>query len=237
MNASRHHTLVPALGRLSRAATSTALALAGATALNAAAFNFAGNLHAGNITANPWVGGSTMWGSIETGNGTGTSQSGFAYLAGRDVSLLTFTFGDLELTSSQSPGAASLGFERYTENDASVMPFTILYNGVPIATGTSDYLYDEVSNELDFSAIGNGQVTLTAPGSDPTFFNEVTAITGGSRILQVTLSSFDPVDNLGNFSTSGTISAVPEPEEFAALAAGGLAGWAAWRRSKRSALA
>lgn len=237
MNASRHHILVPALRRLSLATTSSALALAGATALNAASFDFSGDLHAANSTGIPWVAGSTMWGTLETGGGTGTAQSGFSYLASRDVGLLTFSFGDLELTGFQSPGAASLGFERYTENDASVMPFTIRYDGVVIATGTSDYLYDEVSHSLDFTAVGNGQVTLTAPGSDPAFYNEVTTLTGGSRILQVTLSSFDPVDNAGNFVTTGTFTAVPEPEEYAVLAAAGLIGWAMWRRSKRPALA
>jgi hypothetical protein len=237
MNATRHNYLVLALRRLSLSTSAAALAFMLAPVSNAASFDFAGSLHAANSTANPWVGGSTMWGTIETGDGTGTSQSGFAYLASRDVSLLTFTFGDLELTSSLSPGIGSLGFERYTENDASVMPFTISYNGIPIATGTSDYLYDEVSHSLDFTAVGDGQVTLTAPGGDPTFYNEVTALTGGSRVLQVTLASFDPVDNLGNFTTTGTISAVPEPREYAALSAAGLIGWAAWRRSRRTARA
>jgi hypothetical protein len=235
MNAKRNTTPLSPFNPLANWAVVAALASAGISSAGAASFSFGGDLRAGTGTAIPWVGPSTMWGTIETGRGTGTSQDGFGYLASRNVGLLTFTFGDLELTSFQSPGPGSMGFERYTENDASVEPFTLRYGGVVIATGTSDFLYNEVSHSLDFTAVGSGQVTLTAPGSDPAFYNEVVALTGGSRILQVTLTSFDPVDNLGHFVTTGSFTAVPEPQEYAALSAVALIGWAAGRRSGRRA--
>jgi hypothetical protein len=247
MNAYSHNHSVPASRRFSLLATAASLMLGAVSVLNAASFNFSGNLQAGNLTATPWVKvplsppalepsfQTFMWGSIETGGGTGTAQAGFAYLASRDVGLLTFTSGDLELTTFQSPGPATLGFERYTENDGSVLPFTIRYDGAIIATGTSDFLYDEVSHQYDLAAVGNGQVTLTAAGADPTFYNEVLALTGGTGRLQVTLASFDPVDNAGLFATTGSFTAVPEPEAYSALAAAGLMGWAAWRRSRGAA--
>jgi hypothetical protein len=214
------------------------------SAAHAALFDFSGTLQAASLTGIPWVNGSNpptpeaqtwMWGSIETGSGTGTSQSGFSYLVGRNPALLTFTFGDLELDTHRSPGPGTMGFERYTDTDGSSVPFTISYNGVMIAEGTSEYLYDEVSHINDFTAVGNGRVTLHTPGSDPTFYNEVSAITGGTRQLDVTLRSFFPVNNAGLFVTTGSISAtpVPEPEEYAAVAAAGLIGWAVWRRRQR----
>lgn len=224
-----------------------AAAAALASAANAASFDFSGALQAASLTGIPWVRvpinppalepaiGSVMWGSLETGSGAGTSQSGFTYLSSRDVGLLTFSFGDLELSSWQSPLEGAMGFERYTDTDGSSVPFTIRYDGTIIATGTSDYLYDEVDHIFDIAAVGSGQVTLTAPGADPAFFNEVMGLTGGSGQLQLQLHTFDPVDFGGNFSTTGTFSTtpVPEPEEYAAVAAAGLIGWAVWRRRQR----
>jgi len=241
MNTKALQTTVPAAGRLFTIAlaTTAALALAAlvASPARAAVFDFSGVLQAGGGTANPWVLGSTMWGTIETGTGTGTSQSGFNYFATHNVSQLTFTFGDLELSSSLSPGPASAGFERYTDTDGSSVPFTISHAGTVIATGTSDFLYDEVSNSSDVTAVGNGRVTLTAPGLDPAFYNEVLGLTGGSGRMDLVLSGFFPVNNAGLFATTGSFTAVPEPGEYSAVAAAGLAGLALWRRrgQKRAA--
>lgn len=229
---------------VSRLNSTLVAAVALSVATHAASFDFTGLLQAANLTAIPWVNGSNpptpelqfyMWGTIETGSGTGTSQSGFSYLVGKNPALLTFTFGDLELDTYQSPLIGAMGFERYTDTDSSSVPFTISYNGVMIAEGTSEYLYDEVDHISDLTAVGTGRVTLHTPGSDPTFFNEVSAITGGTRQLDVTLTNFDPVNNAGLFATAGSITAtpVPEPEEYAALAAAGLVGWAVWRRRQR----
>jgi len=225
-------------------ATVLATAVALTSNAHAASFDFSGLLQADNLTGIPWVnvsnpptpeGQSLMWGSIETGSATGTSQSGFSYLEGKDPALLTFTFGDLELNTFQSPLVGAMGFERYTDNDGSSVPFSISYDGVVIAQGTSQYLYTEVDHISDLTAIGSGRVSLHTPGSDPAFYNEVFAITGGSRQLDVTLTSFFPVNDAGLFATTGSISAtpVPEPEENAAVAAAGLIGWAVWRRRQR----
>lgn len=213
--------------------TTTSLALVTLSTLaQAASFDFDGNLQANNLTAQPWVAGSTMWGAIDTGSGTGNAQSGFDYLSSRDVHLLTFTFGDLELTSWQSPGLASAGFENYTEGDASVMPFTLKYDNAVIATGTSLFLRTEVSNNNDITALGTGQFLITAPGADATFYNEVMALTGGSGLCDVTLSSFFPVNGAGLFSTAGTITTapVPEPDTWALVASGAILGFAILRR-------
>lgn len=217
--------------KLTTATTSLAL-LTLSTLAQAASFDFDGALQANNLTGQPWVAGSTMWGAIDTGSGAGNAQSGFDYLSSRDVHLLTFTFGDLELTSSQSPGLASAGFELYTEGDASVLPFTLKYNNAVIATGTSLFLRTEVDNSGDVTAIGTGQFQITAPGADATFYNEVMALTGGSGLCDVTLSTFFPVNGAGLFSTTGTITTapVPEPDTWALVASGAILGFAILRR-------
>lgn len=230
MNAIRFSSM-PALRRL----TAILGLAAGVSAASAATFDFTGDLQAAGGNGQPWVLGSFMWGTIETGSGQGTSQSGFSYFDTHAIGSLTFTFGDLEMTSSQSPGPGLGGFEYYSEDDASVMPFTINLSGVPIATGTSVYLRTEVDNDSDITAIGTGRVVLTTPGADPAFFNEVMALTGNTGILDVSLTSFFPVNDAGLFSTAGSFTTVPEPGEYAAVAGAGLAGLALWRRRARKA--
>jgi hypothetical protein len=54
-----------------------------------------------------------MFESLDNGNATATSQVGFSYFDTHDITQLTWTFGDLELTNHLSPGASSAGFEYY----------------------------------------------------------------------------------------------------------------------------
>jgi hypothetical protein len=76
-------------------------------------------------------------------------------------------------------------------------------------------------------------VILTAPGADPTFFNEIMALTGNTGQLDLVLSGFFPVNQQGLFATTGTFTAVPEPGEYAALGTLGMAGFALWRRRRQ----
>jgi hypothetical protein len=82
--------------------------------------------------------------------------------------------------------------------------------------------------------VGTGQVILTAPGADPSFYNEVLALTGGSGQLDLTLTGFFPVNDSGLFATTGSFTAVPEPGEYAAVGAAGLLGLAIWRRKAKN---
>ena len=233
MNTTSPRFLVPAARRTAITLLAMAAALAGPA--SAATFDFGGKLVASNLTTQDWVLGSKIWGSIESGEGYGISQSGFNYFATHDITLLRFDFGDLELSSFLSPTVSSGGFERYSEVDLSLVPFTLSLaasggGSTVIATGTSVYLYAEVSNLSDSTAVGMGLVTLTSPGSDPTFYNEVLALTGGSGQLNLILASFVPENNQGLFTTTGSFTAVPEPGEYAAVSAAALLGLALWRR-------
>jgi len=94
----------------------------------AAYIDYYGTVKADTNTSYSWVSGSTMWGTVEDGGGTGTASSGFTSLNGLDISLFTFTFGDLELTNHLSPTATEAGFEYYSESDGSIekMQFFIM---------------------------------------------------------------------------------------------------------------
>ena len=190
---------------------------------------FFGQIQSADATANDWVLGSTMWGSIDTSSSTATSFVGFDSLDGLDPAKLTWTFGDLELTNFLEPTVGAAGFEVYTENDASIGLLEFFYDGVKWAEGTVDSLRVDVENSNDANAVGSGTATLTSAGADDAFYNEVVAISGG--ILTFELDAFDPVDANGLFNTSGTISAVPEPETYALVSGLALIAFAYFRRT------
>ena len=217
------------------------LPVAGALALSASAFagtiDFSGNLHAASLTGFDWVGGSKMWGGLETGSFTGSAQSGFGSII-TNPALLTFTFGDLELTDHGIPGASTPGFEVYTEGDSSVQPFQVFYNGVLWASGTSVFLRTDVDNNADFNAVGTGQAVLTSAGVDSAFYDAVMSQTGNTGVLNMTISAFFPVNAIGDFSSTGTLStaAIPEPATVGVIVgACVLAGVAAVRRKPSQA--
>lgn len=214
--------------------TPIAAAFVACTAIaGAASFDFNGAVHTTDITGIPWVGPSTMWGAVDTGGGTAISQSGFAYFGTHDITKLTFSFGDLELSERLSPGPATAGYEIYRELDNSIVPFQIKYDGTVIASGDSLFLRTHVDNDQDYGATGTGQFRITSPGTDPTFYNQVMSLTAGTGLFDATISTFAAVDNLGNFGTSGVMTtAVPEPGTWAAATSLALLAFAALRRNR-----
>lgn len=117
---------------------------------------------------------------LVAGAGTAALQNGFSYFVGRDLGQLTFTFADLELSNFQSPTLDQSGFMYFAEANGSPIPFRLFYGGTEIASGITAHITLVVDNDTDLGATGDGAVTLTTPGADPTFFNEVMAKTGGS---------------------------------------------------------
>lgn len=212
---------------------SVAFALFVATSGSAATIDYTGTINASDSSHNyPWVMGSTMWESIDSGNSTATDSSGIAYFDSHDVVNLSWTFGDLELTDHLSPGVETAGYEIYTENDGSFEPFTMYQDGVVIATGISTSLRTDVENNMDDTAVGVGYVTLTAAGEDSEFYDEIMTLSGNTGELRLDIDSFSPTANEGVFTSTGTVSVVPEPS-VGALMGLGLMGFLTFRRFRR----
>lgn len=205
-----------------------------ASTLSAQVFEYGGQTQAANITNHDWVLGSKMWGTIEAGSGVGTSSDGFTSLANIDISKFTFTFGDLELTNFLEPGPASAGFEVYSEGDGSVQPIQFFYDGNLWASGDVFDITINVDNSNDATAVGTSRVQLTAPGVDAAFYNEVIALSGGTGLLDFQIADFFPVDDAGLFSSTGSVSPVPEPSTYALVFGMGIAGFAVARRLRRA---
>lgn len=122
-----------------------------------------------NFNGNP----SFMWETVESGTGAADSANGLNSLSFGGFVPAKFTWkvgeaipggGDLELSSHQSPGAASIGFERYTNVDGPTAEIQFSYDGDLWAIGTVDFLRSEVAHINSVAATGTGQVTLTADG-------------------------------------------------------------------------
>jgi len=172
-------------------------------------------------------------GAVESGDGTGTASSGFTSLNGLDITLFSFTFGDLELTSQLSPTATEAGFEYYSEGDNSVEQMQFFYNGDLWASATLNFLQVDVDNSSDSSATGFGTANLTSSGLDDTFFNEVMFLTGGTGLLTFDVSGFTPINLKGDFTSTGriSVSAVPLPAALW-LFGPALLGFMGFRRKK-----
>lgn len=198
----------------------------------AASILYDGLTQNGNLTAIPWVTTTTMWGSIETGSGQATAVNGLASVP--NPALLSWTFGDLELSGvpaeTFSPGVGTPGRETYKEIDLSTVPLVFSYDGDVVATGSVETFVVNVDHVNDFAAVGNGKAFLTAPGADPSFYNEVLALTGGTGELAFSIGNFNPVNGSGLFSSSGEVTFVPEPSAAPALFA--LAGLLVARRRR-----
>lgn len=191
------------------------IALVTASPLTAVVINWSGTTTNSDTTSSlAWVQGSHMFESLDNGNATATSQVGFSYFDTHDITQLTWTFGDLELTNHLSPGASSAGFEYYSEADNDVTDFKMFQNGALVASGDVLYLRTDVANSSDTSATGTAEVTLTTAGADSTFFDEVMTLSGGTGTLSVEIGNFDPV-SYGEFDSSGTLTVVPEPRATA----------------------
>ncbi len=151
---------------------------------------------------------------VSTSSGTATAINGFASLAAVAPGDFTFAYDNLDLTgySSAHPGPGN-SIETYTPGAGS--DFTFFVSGVPIATGevvsfivTTDY------NTGLATAVGS--LHLSAPGANPAFFNEVSALTGGSNLVDFSAPNlfFDLAPSLasGTFNAAGTFSVTPVPE-------------------------
>lgn len=183
--------------------------------LAATTITFTGQSQNSGATGIPWIETSTMWGRLDSATGTGESISpatGLSSLEGKDISLLTFDFGDLVLTDSQSPGylyntQPSDGYEGYEvykdDGIGDATPFRFLYDNVLWATGEVNFLRVDVLHKADLDATAFLSVSLLTGGGDGTFFDELMELTNGN--LELFAHSFIPVSADGKFTSITTL--------------------------------
>jgi hypothetical protein len=189
-----------------------------AISTQAAVLSWTGVSQSADLGTNDWVVGTKMWESVNTGSASATGNVGFSSIDLSGPNTFTWTFGDLELTSFQSPGPATPGFEVYSEGDASVQDFIMTYNGTDVVSGTVQFLRVDVSDVNDITAVGNAEVVLNSSlGPDPSIFNEFMALTNSTGFITIDIFNFNPVDAFGQFSSTGELTAVPEPSTYATL--------------------
>lgn len=213
-------------------------AAAGATSTHAQIVDFSGQVQASDLTMIPWVQGSTMWGAVDSSTSHATSASALVSLVTLpDITLFSWTFGNLELSAAQSPGIGTPGYEIYTDSDLSGTNLTFSYDGEVWATGEILSMQVDVTSSQATSATGTGMAQLTSDaGSGSIFFSEIMGLTNNTGMLAFTVDTFNPVDANGLFATTGSFapvtSAVPEPETYALFLGLGGMGLAMWRRRR-----
>lgn len=104
-----------------------------------------------------------------------------------------------------------MGFEVYSNLIGDPVDIEFTCAGDVWATGVVNEVRSEVVNDMAVVGTGVGSVTLTAPGVDDEFYNEVLALSGASGQLDYTFTSFAPVNAQGLFNSAGSFTVVPEP--------------------------
>lgn len=177
--------------------------------------------------------------------GSGATQSGFDLFdgGGQDITLLSWTLSEMTLyqgagTATLSPGPASAGFEDYRYDDnggLAAANLTFFYNGDEWASGYVTRFVTTVDNTSDFDATGAGDAVITSnTPAGLAFFNEVMTLSGNTGDLFFIADSFFSVSatDPGTFSSTGSITVVPEPSTYAALCGLAVLGVVALRRRK-----
>ncbi len=185
------------------AATADVELLDSRTMLSAAAATFQFQAVASNLDLSKHLfnqPGNSPYTLVRGGSGSMSTISGFPKslaLAGGVPSKFTFAFGaqnpnqptGLTLTSFDNglqDGVAKQFFTKLAGNNNTL---TILLSGKPVATGSLDSL--TVMTTPNSVSTGVGSMTFTAAiGSDPTVFNELKSLTGGTGKYPFHLGSF-----------------------------------------------
>ncbi len=134
---------------------------------------------------------------------------------------MRWNVSSMRLTDFTPPLVATAGYEEDTAVPNQYPDFCS--GGAVVATGSVSLFRVDVDNINDLTAIGSGNAVLLTNGDGPNaFFTEVLNDTGGSMELLFTVSGFFPVDYVGNFNSTGTLSTVPEPSTAALAGLGAL---------------
>jgi len=223
----------------------TGLLVFGVSSVSAASINFVDGITNVEDASGPtWALGSAMFNDIIADYGgnvngvsgaTGSSQVGLDLFdpggGGLDITLLTWEFGTMSLQGvgvgdsvTQSPGAATPGYEDYRYDDnggVAAKNLTFYYNGAEWASGYITRFVTTVPNISTGNATGEGTAYLdanTAAGQD--FFDDLMTLSGGTGAMTFQADTFFSVTaaDPGTFGSTGSITitaAVPEPSFWA----------------------
>lgn len=196
-----------------------------ATVASAQQIDVAGTVTA--VNANPGLGVLAQVGpatfypytGLSTGSGTASGITDFTSLDGVLPSRITYEFALMDLTTFVSGGVGGTSVEIYTPGVGST--FRFMLDGATLATGEVQSLQIDTNYDTG-AATGFGYVTLSAPGLNPAFFNEINMLTGGTNRVDFAISNFSALGgDLSSFvfASSGnfTVTAVPEPASAAAI--------------------
>lgn len=125
--------------------------------------------------------------NLDNAQATATGISGFSSLAGMAPGDLGFRFGDLELVGFSREGGYS--FQSYGDTDGSPNYIEFMNGSTLLALGHYESF---VVRTVYSTGVGTafGQVHLVSAGSDPGFYNEVFALSGGTGLLGMTVNAF-----------------------------------------------
>ena len=169
---------------------------------------------------------------LNGGQGVIEIFSGFETIAAEladPLTDLTFTFGDTTAPyNSSAPGLVLDHFDNgvadgvakqffQPESGVTDNTFRLFNHNVLVASGVIQEVVVETTHfsfqgHSVFQSHGHGSVLFTAAGADPTIFNEIVSLSGGTGILEFFMSSFDfagVVSGLQEgslFSTDGSVT-------------------------------
>lgn len=207
--------------------TGVTVNVAGTTTISSGVFSVNGTLGGAGAKI---VGNTATLGGAGTVIGTTTIENGGTLAPGNSPGLLTFT-GDLTFNNVDAKAVFEVnGPVRATDYDAVNVSGVLTYNGdLTVSFGYSPSLPPSVTyNLFDFASKSGNFDSISIAGTYTASLSRTGDIWSGVDAGSTVSFSFDQTDGVL------TITAIPEPSAYAAIAGMGMIGFALYRRRKHT---